>query len=65
MNILKIARDPEIALINVVERVVGLDMMDKTEPEQQKQVSDQVFDVIEGSTKEHLDKNTIRLVAMH
>jgi len=39
VNILKLARDPPLALINIVERVSGADYFQKDEEEQSKDIN--------------------------
>lgn len=65
VNILKLARDPDSALKNVVERVATVDMMTMDDKEASKEINDQVFDVIEGSAREEVDGQTLKLVALH
>ena len=65
VNILRLARDPAIALINVVERVAGVDIMNKDEEDATEAINNQLYDALEGPTRDQFDQNTVRLVALH
>lgn len=65
MDILKLAKDPNSALENVVERMQALDLEQMNDPSKHKvELHDQVRKLMEESGKDPIDKQTSKQIAI-
>jgi hypothetical protein len=65
MDILKLAKDPNSALENVVERMQALDLEQMNDPSKHKvELHDQVRKLMEESGKDPIDKETSKQIAI-
>jgi hypothetical protein len=65
VDILKIAKDPNSALENVVERMQALDLEQMNDPTKHKvELHDQVRKLMEESGKDPIDKETMKQIAI-
>ena len=64
-DILRLARDPPSALVNVVERMQALDLKTPEASSGVQDLSEQVRKLMEESGKDPIDKETMKQIAIH
>ena len=64
-DILRFARDPPSALVNVVERMQALDLKSPEASAGVEDLSEQVRQLMEESGKDPIDKETMKQIAIH
>ena len=65
VDILRLARDPPSALINIVERMQALDLRQMSSGDEANNLQEQVRKLMEESGKDPIDKETTKQIAIH